>query len=63
MILLRIVVGLDADGVGEILGKRPGTVRVLQHRGLEQLAAVLAEERVTKRAPRASWRADESLSA
>jgi RNA polymerase sigma-70 factor (ECF subfamily) len=63
VILLRIVVGLDADGVGEILGKRPGTVRVLQHRGLEQLAAVLAEERVTKRETRAILETDESLSA
>jgi RNA polymerase sigma-70 factor (ECF subfamily) len=26
VILLRVVVGLDADSVGEILGKRPGTV-------------------------------------
>jgi RNA polymerase sigma-70 factor, ECF subfamily len=63
VILLRIVVGLDADGVGEILGKRPGTVRVLQHRGLERLAAMLAEERVTKRDARAILEADESLSA
>ena len=64
VILLRVVVGLDADSVGEILGKRPGTVRVLQHRGLERLAAVLAEERhVTKRGPGAILETDESLSA
>ena len=30
VILLRVVVGLDADSVGEILGKRPGTVRDLR---------------------------------
>src|SRR4051812_20306251 len=45
VILLRVVVGLDADSVGEILGKRPGNVRVLQHRGLERLAAELKRER------------------
>jgi len=63
VILLRVVVGLDADGEGEILGKRPGTVRVLQHRGLERLAAVLAEERVTKRGSHAILETDEPLSA
>jgi RNA polymerase sigma-70 factor (ECF subfamily) len=63
VILLRVVVGLDADGVAEILGKRPGTVRVLQHRGLERLAAVLAGEHVTKREPRTILEKDESLSA
>ena len=63
VILLRVVVGLDADSVGEILGKRPGTVRVLQHRGLERLAAVLADERVTKPEPCTILETDESLSA
>lgn len=63
VILLRVVVGLDADSVGEILGKRPGTVRVLQHRGHDRLATVLTEQTVTKRAPRAILEADEPLSA
>lgn len=63
VILLRVVVGLDADSVGEILGKRPGTVRVLQHRGLERLAAVLTEKGVTKRTSHAILETDESLSA
>jgi RNA polymerase sigma-70 factor (ECF subfamily) len=63
VILLRVVVGLDADSVGEILGKRPGTIRVLQHRGLERLAAVLVEQRVTKREARTILETDESLSA
>jgi RNA polymerase sigma-70 factor, ECF subfamily len=63
VILLRVVVGLDADSVGEVLGKRPGTVRVLQHRGLERLAAMLAEEGVTKRGSRAILETDEPLSA
>ena len=64
VILLRVVVGLDADTVGDVLGKRPGTVRVLQHRGLERLANAVAEERrVTNDVPRTILETDEPLSA
>lgn len=64
VILLRVVVGLDADSVGEILGKRPGTVRVLQHRGLERLAAELGRERpVTNTGAKTILKSDEPLSA
>jgi RNA polymerase sigma-70 factor, ECF subfamily len=45
VILLRVVAGLDVADVAEILGKKPGTVRVLQHRGLQLLAEQLAPER------------------
>ena len=38
VVLLRIVGGLRVSQVAELLGKRPGTVRVLQHRGLRRLA-------------------------
>jgi RNA polymerase sigma-70 factor, ECF subfamily len=48
VILLRVVGGLDATGVGEILGKRPGTVRVLQHRGLRRLAELLSTDAVAE---------------
>lgn len=48
VILLRVVGGLDASQVAEILGKRPGTVRVLQHRALRRLAKALAAQGVTK---------------
>lgn len=44
VILLRIVAGLDVSDVAEIVGKRPGTVRVLQHRGLQRLAEQFAGE-------------------
>lgn len=37
-ILLRVVVGLDAEGAARVLGKRPGAVRTAAHRGLRRLA-------------------------
>ena len=40
-VLLRAVVGLDARTAGEVLGKRPGAVRVAAHRGLRRLARQL----------------------
>jgi RNA polymerase sigma-70 factor, ECF subfamily len=44
VVLLRVVGGFDADEVATIIGKKPGTVRVLQHRALKRLAVRLAEE-------------------
>jgi RNA polymerase sigma-70 factor (ECF subfamily) len=41
VILLRVVAGLPAEEVARIVGKRVGTVRVLQHRGLARLRADL----------------------
>jgi len=38
VVLLRVVGGLRVAQVAELLGKQPGTVRVLQHRGLRRLA-------------------------
>jgi RNA polymerase sigma-70 factor, ECF subfamily len=43
VILLRVLAGLDTERVAQILGKRPGTIRVLQHRGLRRLAESMAE--------------------
>ncbi len=48
VVLLRIVGGLEVEQVAELLGKRPGTVRVLQHRALRRLQAALAQGRVTR---------------
>jgi len=45
VVLLRVVAGLDVADVAKILGKRPGHVRVLQHRALHRLAEQLARER------------------
>ena len=48
VVLLRVLAGLDASQVAEILGKRPGTVRVLQHRALRRLAGKLSPELLTQ---------------
>jgi RNA polymerase sigma-70 factor (ECF subfamily) len=43
-VMLRAIAGLDVAHVAAIMGKRPGTVRVLAHRGLRTLARRLSEE-------------------
>lgn len=40
-VLLRTVLGLDATTAGQVLGKRPGAVRVAAHRGLKALGRQL----------------------
>jgi len=49
VILLRVLGGLDVDEVAAMLGKRPGNVRVLQHRGLRRLAERLSHEAPERR--------------
>lgn len=41
-VLLRVMAGLDTERVAQIMGKQPGNVRVLSHRGLRNLARRLA---------------------
>jgi len=41
IVLLRVVGGLPVEEVAQITGRRPGTVRVLQHRALRRLAEQL----------------------
>jgi len=41
VLLLRVVADLDVATVAAMTGKRPGTVRVLAHRGLRRLAKQL----------------------
>ena len=43
-VALRAIAGLDVAQVAVIMEKRPGTVRVLAHRGLRELARRLSEE-------------------
>jgi RNA polymerase sigma-70 factor (ECF subfamily) len=50
VIMLRVVAGLDTDAVAEILGKTPGNVRVMAHRGLKRLEELLGRAGVTSRA-------------
>jgi len=38
MVMLRVVAGLDVADVAELVGKKPGTVRVTVHRALQTLA-------------------------
>jgi RNA polymerase sigma factor (sigma-70 family) len=38
IVLLRVVAGLPVDDVAAVTGRKPGTVRVLQHRALRRLA-------------------------
>lgn len=39
VVLLRVVAGLSVDQVAALLGKRPGAIRVVQHRALRRIAA------------------------
>jgi RNA polymerase sigma-70 factor (ECF subfamily) len=50
VIMLRVVAGLDTDAVASILGKSPGNVRVMAHRGLRKLESLLGAAGVTSRA-------------
>lgn len=47
VVLLRLVAGLDVDEVAAVLGKRPGTVRVLQHKAVRRLAKQFTREALT----------------
>jgi RNA polymerase sigma-70 factor (ECF subfamily) len=46
VITLRVVAGLGAKEVAELLGKSPGAVRIAAHRGLRRLAALMVEQGV-----------------
>jgi RNA polymerase sigma-70 factor, ECF subfamily len=42
-VLLRVVIGLDAETAGRVLGKRAGAVRTAAYRGLRKLAGDLEQ--------------------
>ncbi|GGO88304.1 RNA polymerase sigma factor [Wenjunlia tyrosinilytica] len=42
-VMLRVVLGMDTADVGEVLGKRPGTVRMSVSRGLKRLGKRLEQ--------------------
>ena len=41
---LRVVAGLDATTTAQVLGKRPGAIRMAQSRALGRLRVMLREE-------------------
>jgi RNA polymerase sigma-70 factor, ECF subfamily len=43
VVILRVVCGLGVDEVAQVVGKKPGTIRVLQHRALRRLASQLKD--------------------
>jgi RNA polymerase sigma-70 factor (ECF subfamily) len=55
-VLLRVVGALDVAEVAIVMGRSQGSVRVLVHRGLRKLQAILEEKRVTERDPTALYR-------
>jgi RNA polymerase sigma-70 factor (ECF subfamily) len=48
VVLLGVLGDLGTNEVARIVGKRPGTVRVMQHRALRRLARVLEAQGVTR---------------
>src|ERR1700753_3329381 len=42
-VMLRVVVGLDAESAGQVLGKKAGAVRTAAYRGLRKLATRLEQ--------------------
>jgi len=43
VIVLRFITGMSCSEVATIMGKREGTIRVMQHRALSALRSILAE--------------------
>ena len=48
VVALRVLAGLEVAEVARIVGKRPGTVRVLAHRGLRRLAERMEAARLAR---------------
>lgn len=46
VVALRVIADLDVRQVAAMVNKRPGTVRVLAHRGLRRLAQILDREEI-----------------
>jgi RNA polymerase sigma-70 factor (ECF subfamily) len=48
LMILRVAVGLSAEETGRALNMTPGAVRVAQHRALNRLRALAAEENLNQ---------------
>jgi RNA polymerase sigma-70 factor (ECF subfamily) len=44
VVLLRVVAGMSVSETARVVRKRPGTVRVMQHRALRRLASALQDD-------------------
>ena len=53
VVILRVVAELTAEEAGAVMDKRPGAIRVLQHRALERLAREFSGTAVTGLPPTA----------
>ena len=53
--MLRVVAGMDVARVAEIMGRTPGSVRVLCHRGLRRLEQRLVASGKIVTSARAAW--------
>lgn len=52
VIFLRVIAGLSVAETAKVMGRPPGAVKTLQHRGLQALRRHLAEDGVTESAER-----------
>lgn len=48
VVVLRVIVGLSHSEISQIIGKSEGAVRILFHRGLDNLERILLEEKNPK---------------
>lgn len=63
VLLLRVLGDLSCEQVAEVIGKRSGAVRALQHRATKRLREEMFDSGVTPRGARALWEGDDALSA
>jgi RNA polymerase sigma-70 factor (ECF subfamily) len=49
VLVLRFVARLSLEDVAQVLGKRPGTVRVIQHRALRSLGRKAGTDKLVPR--------------
>jgi RNA polymerase sigma-70 factor (ECF subfamily) len=58
VVALRVIAGLEVEQVARIMDKRPGTVRVLGHRGLRKLAELIGPDLPERRSRTDAEQAD-----
>jgi RNA polymerase sigma-70 factor (ECF subfamily) len=63
VLLLRVLADLSCEQVAEVIGKRSGAVRALQHRAAKRLREEMNDAGVTPGGSRTLWEGDDALSA